>query len=152
MTESPVVLLLSGPNLDLLGKRQPEIYGSATLDDVVATARGCATEHGLTLEHVQSNHEGDLVEAVHGARERCAALIVNAAALTHYGRSLQDALLAYDGPIVELHLTNPHTREDWRHESVITPVATGVISGFGKFGYELAVLAVADLIAGGAPR
>lgn len=138
----PTVLLLSGPNLNLLGERQPLIYGSATLDDIVQQASTCATALGLDLEHVQSNHEGDLVDAVHGARGRCAALIVNAAALTHYGRSLHDALLTFDGPIVELHLSNPHAREAWRHESVVAPVATGVISGFGAFGYELAVRAV----------
>ncbi len=147
MTPEPVVLLLSGPNLDLLGERQPLIYGTDTLDDLVARSGDAARAHGLRLEHVQSNHEGDLVEAVHAARGRCAAIIVNGAALTHYGRSLQDALLAFDGVIVELHLSNPHAREEWRHTSVISPVATGVISGFGPVGYRLAVEAVAELLA-----
>ena len=140
------VLLLSGPNLDLLGERQPLIYGSTTLDELVALASTTADGRGLTLEHVQSNHEGDLVEAVHGARGRCAALIVNGAALTHYGRSLHDALIAFDGIVVELHLSNPHAREEWRHTSVISPLATGIISGFGAVGYRLAVEAVADLL------
>ncbi len=98
MTPRPIVLLLSGPNLNLLGERQPLIYGSATLDDLVGLARATADAHGLDLEHVQSNHEGDLVDAVQGARGRCAALVVNAAALTHYGRSLHDALAHLRGP------------------------------------------------------
>jgi 3-dehydroquinate dehydratase-2 len=140
------VLLLSGPNLNLLGIRQPDIYGTATLDDHVARARAAAEGRGLTLEHVQSNHEGDLVEAVHAARGRVAAIIVNAAALTHYSWSLHDALAAFDGPVVELHLSNTAAREPWRHTSVVSPVATGTITGFGGHGYELAVDAVARLL------
>jgi 3-dehydroquinate dehydratase-2 len=140
------VLLLSGPNLNLLGERQPLVYGHATLDELVALAETTASDRGLALEHVQSNHEGDLVDAVHAARGRCAALIVNGAALTHYGRSLHDALIAFDGIVVELHLSNPHAREEWRHTSVISSLATGIISGFGAVGYRLAVEAVADLL------
>jgi 3-dehydroquinate dehydratase-2 len=143
----PLVLLLSGPNLDLLGEREPLIYGSDTLDDHVARARAAAEELGLSLEHLQSNYEGQLVEAVHGARGRAAAIIVNAAALTHYGWSLHDALAAFEGPVVELHLSNPNAREPWRHTSVVAPVADGCISGFGGLGYELAVQAVARLLA-----
>ena len=142
----PLVLLLSGPNLNLLGDRQPEIYGTGTLDDHVAAATEAADAAGLGLEHVQSNSEGGLVEAVHGARGRCAAIIVNAAALTHYGWSLHDALAAFDGPVVELHLSNPHAREPWRHTSVVAPVATGTIAGFGGHGYVLAVEAVRRLL------
>ena len=141
-----IVLLLSGPNLNLLGDREPEIYGTATLDDHVAAARAVAETHGLTLEHLQSNHEGDLVEAVQGARGRCSAIIINAAALTHYGRSIQDALSTFDGPIIELHISNPAAREEWRHPSVIAPVATGVIAGLGGHGYPLAVAAVVRLL------
>jgi 3-dehydroquinate dehydratase-2 len=140
------VLLLSGPNLNVLGIRQPDIYGSATLDDHVARATAAAERHGLKLEHLQSNHEGALVEAVHGARGRVAAVIVNAAALTHYAWSLHDALAAFDGPVVELHLSNTSAREPWRHTSVVSPVASGVIMGFGGHGYELAVDAVALLL------
>ncbi len=140
------VLLLSGPNLNLLGSREPEIYGTATLDDHVAGATAAASDLGMELEHLQSNHEGDLVEAVHGARGRVAAIIVNAAALTHYSWSLHDALAAFDGPVVELHLSNTAAREGWRHTSVVTPVAAGVISGFGGHGYRLAVEAVARLL------
>lgn len=141
--DSPVVLLLSGPNLNLLGERQPLVYGTETLDELVARARATAAAHGLALDHVQSNHEGDLVEAVHAARGRCAAIIVNGAALTHYGWSLHDALVAYDGLVVELHISNPYAREPWRHTSVLAPAASGSISGFGPLGYELAVQAVA---------
>ncbi|MGI9051784.1 MAG: type II 3-dehydroquinate dehydratase [Ilumatobacteraceae bacterium] len=137
------VLLVHGPNLDLLGSREPEVYGTATLDDHVATATRAAAEHGLTIEAVQSNHEGELVEAIHAARSRHAAIIINAGALTHYAWSLHDALAAFDGPVVELHLSNPNAREPWRHTSVIAPVADGSIVGFGGFGYELAVRAVA---------
>jgi len=140
------VLLLHGPNLNLLGAREPEVYGTATLDDHVATAKAAAEGAGLTLEHVQSNHEGDLVDAVHGARGRCAAIIVNPGALTHYGWSLHDALAAYDGVVVELHLSNPNAREPWRHTSVVAPVADGSIMGFGGDGYSLAVEAVRRLL------
>jgi 3-dehydroquinate dehydratase-2 len=140
------ILLLSGPNLNLLGEREPEVYGIETLDDHVDTARTTAAGHGLELEHVQSNHEGELVEAVQRARGRCAAIIVNAAALTHYGWSLHDALAAFDGVVVELHLSNPNAREPWRHTSVLAPVATGSIVGFRGHGYALAVDAVARLL------
>ncbi|MGH9225096.1 MAG: type II 3-dehydroquinate dehydratase [Acidimicrobiales bacterium] len=148
MTGPPVVLLLSGPNLNLLGERQPLIYGTASLDDHVATARRTADAHNLELEHVQSNHEGALVDAVHAARNRCAAIVVNAGALSHYGWSLHDALACFEGPVVELHLSNPEAREPWRRTSVVSPVATGTIQGFGGHGYELAVLAVARLLKG----
>lgn len=146
----PLVVLLSGPNLNLLGERQPLIYGSATLDDLVARARAMAEAHGLDLEHLQSNAEGDLVDAVHAARGRAAALIVNAGALSHYGWSLHDALATFEGPVVELHISNPESRERWRRTSVVSPVATGTIQGFGGHGYELAVLAVARLLEGSA--
>jgi 3-dehydroquinate dehydratase-2 len=141
-----VVLLLSGPNLDLLGQREPDIYGHATLEDHVARARARAESHGLELEHVQSNHEGDLVDAVHAARGRVAAVVVNAAALTHYAWSLHDALATFDGPVVELHISNTAAREPWRHTSVVSPVATGTITGFGGHGYALALDAVALLL------
>jgi 3-dehydroquinate dehydratase-2 len=142
----PTVLLLSGPNLNLLGIREPDIYGAATLDDHVKVATATAADLGIELEHLQSNHEGELVTAVHNARGRVAAIIVNAAAMTHYSWSLRDALAAFEGPVVELHLSNTAARESWRHTSVISPVATGVISGFGGHGYRLAVEAVGLLL------
>ena len=146
MSGSGVIVLLSGPNLDLLGDRQPEVYGSATLDDHVAAATEVAVGAGYTLEHLQSNHEGGLVEAVHAARGRARAIIVNAGALTHTSWSLHDALAAFDGVVVELHLSNPAAREPFRHTSVIAPVADGSIAGFGALGYRLAVDAVDQLL------
>ena len=141
-----IVLLLSGPNLNLLGEREPLIYGRDTLADHVAAATEVAESHGLSLEHLQSNHEGELVDAVHSARGRCAAIVINAAALTHYGWSLHDALAAFDGPIVELHLSNPIRREAWRQTSVVSPVATATIQGFGGLGYRLAIAGVVALL------
>jgi 3-dehydroquinate dehydratase-2 len=146
MADRPCVLLLSGPNLNLLGERDPAVYGTATLADHVATAAAAAEAHGLALEHLQTNHEGELVEAIHGARGRCAAIVINPGAFTHYAWSVHDALDAFDGPIVELHLSNPNAREPWRHVSVVAPVASGTIAGFGGLGYRLALDAVADLL------
>jgi 3-dehydroquinate dehydratase-2 len=140
------VLLLSGPNLNLLGEREPAVYGSATLDDHVATFAKRAAEHGFEVEHVQSNHEGDLVDAIHAARGRCAAVVINPGAFTHYAWAIHDALAAFDGPIVELHLSNPNAREPWRHTSVVAPVARGSIVGFGGHGYVLAADAVKELL------
>lgn len=142
-----LVVLLSGPNLDLLGERQPEIYGAATLADHVAAAADEARSLGLELEHHQSNHEGELVELVHDARGRAAALVVNAGALSHYSWALSDALACFEGVVVELHLSNPAAREPWRHTSVVAPVADGTIAGFGGAGYRLAMQAVARLLA-----
>ena len=141
-----IVLLLSGPNLNLLGEREPEVYGTATLEDHVGTATKAAAERGLVLEHRQSNHEGELVTEIQRARGRCAAIIINPGALTHYAWSLHDALAAFDGPVIELHLSNPNAREPWRHTSVISPVADGTIAGFGGLGYRLAIDAIADLL------
>lgn len=146
------ILLLSGPNLNLLGEREPAIYGTETLEDHVARARKAAEVGGFELEHFQSNHEGALVDAVQTARGRCAAIVINSAALSHYSYALADALAAYDGVVVELHLTNPSAREAWRRVSVITPVATATISGLGGLGYELAVEAAARLASDGTAR
>jgi 3-dehydroquinate dehydratase II len=144
---APIILLLSGPNLNLLGSREPHIYGFDTIDDHVARARIRAEAGGATLEHVQSNHEGELVDAVHAARNRCAAIVVNAGALSHYSWSLHDALSAFDGVKVELHLSNTHARDTWRHHSVIAPVVHGSVQGFGRHGYELAITGALDLLA-----
>ena len=119
------VLLLSGPNLNLLGDREPEVYGTTTLDEHVAAARAAAEDLGFELDHVQSNHEGDLIGAVQGARGSAVAIIVNAGALTHTSWSLHDALVAFDGIVVELHLSNPAAREPYRHTSVVAPVQPG---------------------------
>jgi 3-dehydroquinate dehydratase II len=138
------ILLLSGPNLNLLGEREPEIYGTDTLDECVADARATAAAHGHELEHVQSNHEGELVDAIQGARGRCAAIVFNPGAFTHYAYALADALAAYPGVKIELHLSNPAAREEWRRTSVIAPVVDGTVAGFGRQGYRLAIEAAAE--------
>jgi 3-dehydroquinate dehydratase II len=143
-----LVVFLSGPNLNLLGEREPAIYGTETLAAHVARAEIAAARQGLTLEHFQTNHEGELIEAVHAARHRAAALVINAGALSHTSWSLHDAVAAFEGPTVELHLSNPAGREPFRHTSVLAPVAAGLIAGFGGLGYELAVDAVAQLLKG----
>jgi len=147
----PTILLISGPNLGLLGERQPEIYGAATLAQHVERAEQAATRLGFGLKHLQSEHEADLVEAVHGGRGAVAAIVVNAGALSHSSWSLHDALAAFDGVVVELHLSNPDAREPWRRRSVVAPVADGTIAGLGGLGYELAVEAAARLVAGRSP-
>ncbi|MHB1517183.1 MAG: type II 3-dehydroquinate dehydratase [Acidimicrobiales bacterium] len=142
MTGTRRIVLLSGPNLNLSGKREPDVYGAASLDEHVAVARGAADELGYQLEHLQTNHEGDLVEAVQLARGRAVAVVINAGALSHTSWSLHDALAAFDGVVVELHLSNPAAREPFRHTSVIAPVADGSIAGFGGIGYGLSIVAV----------
>ncbi len=138
----PLVLLLSGPNLNLLGTREPEIYGSATLDDHVSAAAKVAASAGLQVEHLQSNSEAELVDAIHGARGRAAAIVINPGAFTHYSWAIHDALAAFDAMVVEVHLSNPNARESWRHTSVVSPVASATIVGLGGYGYELAIQAV----------
>jgi len=145
----PVVLVLSGPNLNLLGTREPEVYGSDTLADYVAAVTESASVHGFTIEHVQSSREADIVESVHAGIGRVAGIIINPGAFTHYAWAIHDALAAFPGPVIELHISNPVRREGWRHTSVITPVATGTITGFGIVGYRLALDAMAALV--GAP-
>ena len=142
-----IISLLHGPNLNLLGSREPHIYGSHTLDDVVAVVRAAATSAGHEIDAFQTNHEGALVDAIQAARGRSAAIILNPGAFTHYAWSIHDALRPFEGPIVEVHLSNPNAREPWRHTSVVAPVATGSITGFGIHGYELAVAAVATRLA-----
>jgi len=145
---SELVLLLHGANLNLLGEREPHIYGTDTLDDYVAFTTRAAAEHDLVVEAHQSNIEGELIGHIHGARNRCGAIIINPGAFTHYAWAIHDALAAFEGPIVEVHISNPNAREPWRHTSVIAPVSTGSIMGFGMHGYELAVRAVAARLGG----
>lgn len=141
-----MILLVNGPNLNLLGEREPEVYGRTTLDDHVETVRHAAAELGLEVEHLQANHEGDLVDAIHAARGRAAAIVINPGAFTHYAWALHDALTTFAGPVIEVHLSNPSAREPWRHTSVVSPAATGTISGLGGLGYVLAVKACARLL------
>ncbi|MGH9227678.1 MAG: type II 3-dehydroquinate dehydratase [Acidimicrobiales bacterium] len=147
MTERRVILVLSGPNLNLLGQREPEFYGRQTLDDHLAAARQAADAAGFDIEHLQSNAEGELIDAIQVARGRCAAIVVNPGAFGHYAWGLHDALATFDGPVVEVHISNPNARERWRHTSVVAPAATGTIAGFGGHGYVLAVEAVRQLLA-----
>ena len=141
------ILLLHGANLNLLGEREPEVYGTATLADYVATTTAAAQKAGHTLEAFQTNHEGELIDAIHGARGRVAAIIINPGAFTHYAWAIHDALAAFDGPVIEVHISNPNAREPWRHTSVVAPVAIGSIAGLGMHGYELAIAAVSRVLA-----
>ena len=141
-----IILILSGPNLNLLGERDPEIYGDQTLEQHIEIAERAASQHGITVTHLQSNHEGELVDAIHQAREKYAAIIINPGAFTHYAWAIHDALQTFEGPVIELHLSNPAAREPWRHTSVVAPVASGTIAGFGGHGYQIAVDAVSELL------
>jgi 3-dehydroquinate dehydratase-2 len=140
------ILVLHGPNLNLLGEREPEVYGTTTLTEYVAAVRRTADAAGATVEDYQSNHEGDLVDAVHRARSEHDAIIINPGALTHYAWSLHDALATFEGPVIEVHISNPNSREPWRHTSVVAPVAHGTISGLGELGYELATRAALEAL------
>jgi 3-dehydroquinate dehydratase-2 len=141
------ILLLSGPNLNLLGQREPEHYGTTTLAELVALASETAAKLGHDVEHVQSNHEGALIDAIHDARGRCAAIVVNAGAFSHYAYAISDALVTFDGVKIEVHLSNPFARERWRHRSVVSPVVDGTITGLRADGYRLAIEAVAARLA-----
>ena len=140
------IMVLNGPNLNLLGVRQPDIYGRDTLADIEKRLRARAQSHGLAIDMRQSNHEGELVTWIQEARTTCAGIIINPAAYTHTSVAILDALLACEFPVIELHLSNPHQREEFRHRSFVTLVAKGVIAGFGAHGYELAVDAMAKLL------
>ena len=144
MAKSRSILLLNGPNLNLLGQREPHIYGSETLSTHVSNAKSAAKDLGFELVAMQSNSSSELVDAIHAARGVHSAIVINPGAFTHYAWSIHDALSAFDGPVVELHLSNPQRRESWRHESVVAPVAVGTIAGFGAKGYSLAIQAVAS--------
>lgn len=143
------ILLLSGPNLDRLGVRSPEIYGTQTLDEHVARASAQAAAYGYTLRHRQTNFEGDLIEEIAAARD-VAAIVINAGALTHTSWALADALGAYAGVSIEVHLSNPAAREPFRHTSTLAGVVDGSIAGFGALSYDLAIDAVHRLLSDGA--
>ena len=133
------ILVLNGPNLNLLGTREPEVYGTLTLADIHERLRQRANEAGLDIEFMQSNHEGVLVDAIQRARRTVDYIILNAAALTHYSIALRDAIAAVDVPVIEVHLSNIHKREEFRHKSVIAPVVVGQIAGFGAESYLAAL-------------
>lgn len=141
------MLLVNGPNLNLLGVREPDVYGTDTLDDVVALVKRTAAELGFDIRAVQSNHEGQLIDAIHAARTECEAVIINPGAFTHTSIALRDALSGVALPIAEVHLSNVHAREEFRHHSYISPIAEFVIAGAGIQGYEFAVRRLAALLA-----
>ena len=137
------LLILNGPNLNLLGTRQPEVYGRTTLEDIRKLCDAEAAGHGMTVAFAQSNHEGALVDAIHAARGVHAGIVLNAGAYTHTSVALMDAISSVAVPVVEVHLSNIHAREAFRHKSFIAPVALGQICGFGANGYVLAIQALA---------
>ena len=142
---APRVLVLNGPNLNMLGTRQPEIYGRETLAEIEALCRETARGLGAEMTFRQSNHEGVLIDWIHEARETQDAIVINPAGLTHTSLSLMDALIACELPVIELHLSNPHRREAFRHDSYVSKVAAGVICGLGSHGYTLAIEAAVGL-------
>jgi len=148
----PLVLVLHGPNLNLLGTRQPHLYGATTLAEIDAGLRaiGDAADPSVRVECVQSNHEGALIDAIQEFGPIACAIIANPGGLTHYSIALRDALAAADRPVVEVHLTNIHAREPFRHRSVVAPIAVGQIAGLGADGYRLALRYVIDQFAGSA--
>jgi 3-dehydroquinate dehydratase-2 len=140
------ILVIHGPNLDLLGQREPAVYGSTTLKEIDAELKKFAQAHKVALEIVQSNHEGEIVEIIGKAKEKYQAIVINPAAYTHTSVAIRDAIAAVDIPTVEVHLSNIYAREDFRHNSLIAPVVRGQISGFGKTAYRLGLEAALSLI------
>jgi 3-dehydroquinate dehydratase-2 len=143
---TPTVYILNGPNLNLLGKRQPEIYGRETLADVEAACRALGRDLGLAIAFFQSNHEGGLVDLIHEAREKARGIVINPGAYTHTSVAILDALNAFEGPVFEVHISNVHKREAFRHHSYVSLRAEGVIAGFGTEGYQLALRRLATLL------
>lgn len=139
MSNFKPLYVLNGPNLNLLGKRRPEIYGTTTLADIEKQARERAKEHGFEVVFMQSNHEGVLIDTIQEARDHACAIIMNPAAYTHTSVAIHDALEAAELPIVEVHLSNVHKREEFRHRSFVSLQATAVIAGAGAYGYSMAV-------------
>ncbi len=144
---SRLISILNGPNLNLLGKRQPEIYGRETLADVEAACAGLAGELGLSIRFRQSNREYELIDWIHEAREAAAGIIINPGAYTHTSIAILDALNAYDGPVIELHISQVHKREEFRRHSYVALRADAVMAGFGTEGYQLALRRMATLTA-----
>jgi 3-dehydroquinate dehydratase-2 len=142
-----LITLLNGPNLNLLGLRQPEIYGRETLEDVASKVADLAEELGLNVKALQSNHEGQLVDWIQAARGTSAGIIINPGAYSHTSVAILDALNAYDGPVIEVHISNIHKREAFRHHSFVSQRADGVIAGCGTEGYLLALRRLASLLA-----
>lgn len=146
------ILVLNGPNLNLLGEREPGMYGVMTLDQINAHLSAAAEEMGITLVFAQSNHEGEMIDILHAARLECSGVILNAGAYTHTSIALRDAVAAIRIPVVEVHLTNIYAREEFRQHSVIAPVCLGQITGFGADSYDLALTALAFRLNQNPPR
>ncbi|PZO66000.1 MAG: type II 3-dehydroquinate dehydratase [Paracoccus denitrificans] len=140
------ILILNGPNLNLLGQREPQIYGHETLADVAARCAAVASDLGHSVEFRQSNHEGELIDWIQGARDGASAIIINPAAFSHTSVAILDALKAFEGPVIEVHISNIHQRESFRHHSYVSSRADGVICGCGTDGYVYAVQRVAALL------
>lgn len=143
---SKTIYILNGPNLNLLGKRQPEIYGHETLADVEKQCSEVGKGFGLSVKLLQSNREGDLIDWIHEARDKAAGIIINPGALTHTSIAILDALNAFEGPVLEVHISNVHKREAFRHHSYVSMRADGVMAGFGVEGYALAMRRMASLV------
>lgn len=147
MKEQPVrILVIHGPNLNLLGKREPEIYGSDTLEAINARLKEWGLEEGVEIETFQSNSEGAIIDAIHSAQEGVHGILINPGAFTHYSLAIRDAVAAVGIPVVEVHLSNVYSREPFRHTSVIAPVALGQVAGFGTMSYILGLLGLVDYI------
>ena len=146
MAAAPLILVLNGPNLNMLGAREPEIYGRVTLAEIEAACRERAAELGLEIDFRQSNNEGELVQWIHEARDNADGIVINAGAYTHTSVALLDALLVSELPVIEVHLSNIYRREEFRHRSFISRAARGVICGLGLPGYLFALEALADLV------
>ena len=143
---SSTILVLNGPSLNLLGKREPDIYGQTSLEDIRVATEKRAKTHELNVDFRQTNDEGEIVSAIQNARTTAGGVIINAAAYTHTSVAILDALLDCDMPVIEVHLSNIYKREKFRHHSFVSRAATGVICGFGAYGYQLAIDAMAQLI------
>ena len=144
MSFSYKVLVLNGPNLNLTGLREPTHYGSATLDEINSALSEAASSLGIDTVFFQSNHEGDIIDYIHSAKDNFDGIILNAGAYTHYSYAIRDAIAAVEVPTVEVHMSNVHAREEFRHTSVIAPVCIGSIAGFGSFSYHLALAALIE--------
>ena len=140
------IYVLNGPNMNLLGKRQPELYGSRTLNDVEVACSAIAKEKGLKIDLRQSNSEADLIDWIHEARNIGAGIVINPAAYSHTSIAIMDALMAFEGPVIEVHVSNIHKREEFRHQSYVSLRADGVIAGLGVTGYEFAVMKILEIL------